>query len=1045
MLFPTYNPQELEPQILEYWQKKKILEKLRAKNKKGPKFYFLEGPPYTSGHIHLGHAWNMALKDMVLRYKRMRGFNVWDRMGYDMHGLPTEQKVMAKLNLKNKEEIAQFGLKKFQQECRKFCTEMMEKMNEDFITMGSTLDFSDPYQPIKREFMEAEWWLIKRAHEQGRLYQGLRTMHWDAATQTAVAKHELEYQQVTDMSIYVKFAHATRPKTYFIVWTTTPWTIPLNLAVMVNPELEYCDVQVGRETWIIGKALVDTVLKKSGSDAHTIKKTYSGKLLEGQKYKHPLNIQKYLPAELQKNPQLFGIVLTTEYVDAISGTGLVHCAPGCGPEDYEVGHQYHIPPFNCVNEEGYFTDFGPCSGLKAKADDTRFISLLKEAGALLAKEPYVHDYPHGERSHEPVIFRTTKQWFFKVEDLRDSIVAANEKIYWVPERGKNAFRSWLENLRDNSITKQRFWGTPVPIWQCAETAEYLVIGSVKELEKLSGQKVTEMHLPDIDKITITKAGKLYQRIPDVLDVWIDAGTVSWNCLDYPQDHKTFDKLFPADFILEGKDQIRGWYNLLMVASFLALGKPSFQNVYMHGFITDVSGIKMSKSLGNIISPNELIDKHGADVLRYYMAETPAGKDINFSWEECAQKARHLHILWNIHKLLISLAQENKINPYKLDGKRIFKVLDMEEQYIHSKLNSTMTTVTKLFDAYRLDETIAPLEQLFLELSRTYIQLVREKSALGEDDEKEKAIFSIGHVLLETLKMFNLICPFISEAIYLNLKQEFALKEESIGHYAWPVADTKKINLVLEQNMEIAQQLIQAALHAREKAKLGLRWPVKEIVVATTSPEIRQAVETLNKNIGTQTNTKVIRLSEKLAGVKTIIKPEFGKIGPAYGNLSPHIITKLKVDSPETILGHLEKENKYQFVMNGKEITIHREMLTIERAVPAPYVMGEMSNALIYLNTERTPELDAEGYAREIMRQIQQLRKEAGLQKLDRIVVVLKAGEEMKKRLAAFTLNIEEKVGAETMEIIATGPKKKFPHQGEFMVKQEKFTVWFEKV
>ncbi len=682
MKFPDYNAQQLEPQILEFWKKNKVVDSLRKRNKNGKKFYFLQGPPYTSGHIHLGHAWNMALKDMVLRYKRSQGFNVWDRMGYDMHGLPTEQKTMAKLNLRDKEDIEKFGVKKFIQECEKFCVEMMHKMDEDFQRLGATLDFSDPYQPIRKEFMEAEWWLIKQAHDKKRLYQGLRTMHWDAATQTAVAKHELEYKIITDTSIYLKFQSKEDPKKYYLIWTTTPWTIPLNLAIMVNPDLTYVEVAVNGENgekWIVAENLVGSVLSKAKIQTSKVLRKFKGSDLEGKKYLHPLQTEKCFPLELQRNQKLFSILLSKEFVDDSAGTGLVHCAPGCGPEDYEVGYRNGIMPFNCVNESGHFENLGVFSGYKAKTDDKKFIQALHEAGVLVAKESYSHEYPHGERSHEPVIFRTTKQWFFKVEDLKDKMVAANEKVQWNPSTAKHAFKSWLENLRDNSITKQRYWGTPVPIWQ-ADDGDYIVVESIKELEKLSKQKVTNMHIPDIDNIVIKKSGKVYRRIPDVLDVWIDAGTVSWNCLDYPLNVKLFEQYFPADFILEGKDQVRGWFNLLMVASFLAFNKPSFKSVYMNGFVTDVSGVKMSKSLGNIISPYELIDKHGADTLRYYMCQNNAGEDINFTWEECKAKMRSLLVLWNTHKLLINLAAETKINPFSIKASAVEKDFAIEEKY-----------------------------------------------------------------------------------------------------------------------------------------------------------------------------------------------------------------------------------------------------------------------------------------------------------------------------------------------------------------------------
>ncbi|HIH12622.1 MAG: isoleucyl-tRNA synthetase [archaeon GW2011_AR9] len=1045
MKFPVYDSQKIEPEVLQYWQSKKVLDKLRAKNQKGPNYYFLQGPPYTSGHIHLGHAWNMGLKDMILRYKRMRGFKVWDRMGYDMHGLPTEQKVMAKLGLKNKEDIEKFGLKKFMKECHAFCTEMMQKMNEDFLRLGATLDFTDPYQPISKEFMDAEWWLIKQAHKKKRLYQGLRTMHWDAATQTAVAKHELEYKTIQDTSIYMKFPLRGKSNTFFLIWTTTPWTIPLNLAIMANPELSYIEVEVGNETWILAQDRLNEVMAKANQQHYTIKKKYPGKNLEGKSYLHPLSISQFLPPSLQKNKNLFTVLLSSEYVDASSGTGLVHCAPGCGPEDYEVGHQYGIPPFNCVDEAGLFENFGPFTGLRAKLDDKKFIAAIDEAGVLIAKEPYVHEYPHGERSHQPVIFRTTKQWFFKVEDLKDKLLKANESIYWNPLGGKNAFTSWLENLRDNSITKQRYWGTPVPIWQCKETGDYIVIGSLAELEKVSKQKVKEMHLPDIDKIIIQKDGKVYHRIPDVLDVWIDAGTASWNALGYPKNKKLFDELYPADFILEGKDQIRGWFNLLLIASFLAFDRPSFKSVYMHGFINDASGVKMSKSLGNIISPNELIEKHGADTLRYYMSQTTAGEDINFSWEEAATKSRYLHIFWNVHKFLLHLAEEQGMNPFTLNQSRMSRLLAFEEKYIFSKLHSTIKKVTALLETYRLDEIIMPLEELFLELSRTYIQIVRDKSTLGEEQEKEVCLYTIAQVLLESLKMLSIIAPFIAEAMYLNLKDAFQLKEVSISHYPWPVADDKKIDAAIEQQMAISGNILQAVYNARDKVKLGLRWPLQEIVIITKDKEVLASMPQIQEILQKQANARQIKTKEYLPGLKVSVKPNHGKIGPVYGPLSPQIHTQLTIDSPETIISHLERDKAHIFTVDGQEVKITKEMLIIQHEVPSPYQEAEFKYGYIYLNLDRNDELEAEGYLREAMRNIQQARKDAGLGKLDRIELFLKVSPVMKTRLEKRAEDIQEKVGALGLDVVSVNPLKKYQHHAQFKVKQEEFSIWFDVV
>ncbi len=927
----------------------------------------------------------------------------------------------------------------------------MHKMTEDFLRLGATLDFSKPYQPIKKEFMEAEWWLIKKAYEKGRLYQGLRTMHWDVATQSAVAKHELEYRTVTDSSIYMKFPHKSRANTFFIIWTTTPWTIPLNLAIMANPELEYVEADVGGEVWIVARELVEKVMQKLEKQ-YTVVKKYRGKELEGQAYTHPLHVQENLPEELQKNPRLFTVILSSEYVTAADGTGLVHCAPGCGPEDYEVGHQYRLPPFNCVNEAGAFEHFGRFSGLKAKEDDKKFIEAIEEAGCLLLKEPYVHDYPHGERSHQPVIFRTTKQWFFKVEDLKEKLIQANEDIYWYPESGKNAFRSWLENLRDNSITKQRYWGTPVPIWQ-AEDGDYIVVGSLAELEALSGKKVREMHIPDIDRITISKSGKIYRRIPDVLDVWIDAGTVSWNCLDYPQKKgkELFEKLFPPDFILEGKDQIRGWYNLLMVASFLALDRPAFKKVYMHGFVTDIEGVKMSKSLGNIVSPYEVIGKHGADVLRSYMCRTSAGEDINFSWEECVQVQRNLTILWNLHRLLLNLAKETGINPYRLRAARMEKMLDLEERYILSRLHSTLQKVAELLESYKLDQSIKPVEDLFLDISRTYIQLVREKSSVGGKKDKEKVLYVLAKVLLETLTMASLSAPFISEAMYLNLREAFRLKEKSISHLPWPAFDARFVDKTLERHMAAAQELMQAALHAREKVKKGLRWPVKEIIVESSSPEVKESVIAMQRILKAHLNVKKLSVVESMPGVMHHLKFKQEAIAPVYKSLTPQIMDMLggiADTNAKEVLSALQKEKAYTFMLEGQEIRLTREMVELERHVQGSFVDAECSLGVVYMDTESTPELEAEGYAREITRQVQELRKKAGLEKTDAIGLVLVVSEKLKEYLIPWEEEMKLKVGARNADIVLkmkAEQKKEGMQRSEANIKGERVEVFLVKV
>jgi isoleucyl-tRNA synthetase len=1050
MKYPMYNHQELEADILKFWKTNKIVDKLKKKNEKGKAWSFLQGPPYTSGKIHLGTAWNTSLKDIALRYKRSQGFNVWDRNGFDVHGLPTAHKVMAKHNLKTKDDIEKFGLGKFITECKQYCLEMADLMAKDFQRIGVTLDYSDSYMALKNEYMEGEWWMVKKAWEKKRLYLGEKVMTWCGDCETAVAKHECEYENVNEKSIFVKFPIKGKKNEFLIIWTTTPWTIPFNLGIMAGPKLDYVKVEVtGGEKWILAKALAGMVVQSVADKKMKVLEEFKGKELEGLEYTHPFEDDFPIYSELKKDhPNVHTVILSELYVDVSAGTGLVHTAPGSGPEDQIACKPYDIPPYNTLTEGGEFAEgTGKFSGLKAKQDDQKVIDELKNVGALVAITKVEHDYPHCWRCHKPVLFRPTKQWFFKIEDIREKMIKENSKVNWVPKT--QAFDAWTAHLRDNSVTRQRYWGTPVPIWKCSNSdcEETEVIGSIKELKQKCGKVPKDLHIPWIDECVwkCKKCKGTLKRIPDILDVWIDAGTASWNCFYYPQTEKNMKTLFPADLILEATEQVRLWFSMLSICSQLSMDKNCYKNVYMHGMIRDIDGVKMSKSIGNIIAPDVLVEKHGADVLRYYLCQTNAGQDMRFSWDEAALKSRQLHILWNVHKFLINLANENKVNPFKLDSSIIENVQGLEEKYIISKLHSTIKNVTKLFDEYRFDETIAPLEELFLELSRTYIQMVRDKAALGEDQDKEVVIHTISNVILELLKMFNIIAPFISEGIYLNIKEEFGLKESSISHFAWPKYDSKKINLALEEEIDLSGEIIQAALNAREKAKLGLRWPIKELVVESSKKEVVSAVKKLKEIIKKQVNAKDVSVVSKLKGIKVQIVPDGGKIGKAFGALSPEILTQLRINSPESVLGHMEKENFYSFKVGKKEVKVMPDMISVKRVVPELYQEAEFKSGVVYLNIERTEELEAEGYSREVMRNVQQLRKKAGLEKLDSIELCLKVSKTLAPMLEKFQEEIEEKVGADKMVIDSLDAVKKYDHSEEFKVKQEKFKVWFSKV
>jgi isoleucyl-tRNA synthetase len=1030
-----YKPLDVENEILGFWNKNKTYEAAKNKNKGKQRYYFLDGPPYTSGTIHLGTAWNKSLKDCFLRYKRMQGLDVWDRAGYDMHGMPTELKVQAKLGMQHKEDILKFGVAKFVNECRAFCLTNLEKMNEDFKRLGTWMDYDNAYQSIKPEFMEGEWWLIKKAFENKRLYEGKKSLHWCSNCATALAKHELEYENVRDNSIFVKFKVRGTQNEYLIIWTTTPWTIPFNLGIMVHPDFDYVRASVNEEIWIVAKYLAAPVIQAVADKDFTVIEEFKGEKLKGMKYDHPFADMIGEYAKMEKlHPKVHTVVMSEEFVTLDAGSGLVHMAPGCGPEDFEVGHKEGIPPYNNLDEQGVFPDdMGKLSGLVAKKDDKKFTEELKNRNALIGQTTVEHEYAHCWRCKNPVIFRTTEQWFFKVEDLREKMKELNKSIRWQPDfAGSRQFNSWLDNLRDNGITRQRFWGTPLPIWKCDKCAHIEVIGSILELTQKAGKIPEDLHKPWIDEVKIKcKCGNSMSRIPDILDVWIDAGTTSWNCLDFPHRKDLFDALWPADFILEGKDQIRGWFNLLFVASMVSMGKPSFKSVYMHGFINDSQGRKMSKSMGNVISPYEVIDKYGADTFRYYAIGSAApGMDMNYNGEDVKLKYKNLMVLWNLHKFLIDFTRP--------EAKA--KESDVEEDYIISRLHSTIKKVTENFERFELNEVPLHVEEFFLELSRTYVQLVREKSALGEENEKALVLETIKECMIETLKLFSPIAPFVSEKMYQNIKKSFGLKEESIHHFSWPSYDEKKIRPELEADMEIAKDVIAKMLAAREKIQLGVKWPLKSATVAAEDDKTRKAVTRLAELIKSQTNVKELKVESEFKGIKYSIKPNFKTLGPEFGADAAKIIAHLSTKGADTVLEHISKDGFY--LVDGNEIKI--EHLLVEKKVPEHLFAADFGKGVVFIDKERDEKLEAEGYAREIMRKIQSLRKDAGLQRKDNISLHVVVDDALSKSIHEFSSAIKGKCGAKQFEIATAVPSGEFSSKSEEKIKGKDIKIFFNK-
>ncbi|HIH39576.1 TPA: isoleucine--tRNA ligase [Candidatus Woesearchaeota archaeon] len=1048
----NYDPQIIEKEILEFWTKNKTYEKMKAKGVKGKPYYFLQGPPYTSGALHMGHAWNSSMKDTVLRYKRMQGFDVWDRSGYDMHGLPTELKVQALFGAKTKEDIIKnIGEEKFAKECEKFCIEKMNDMIKDLKRMAVWMDHDDPYMPITNDFIESEWWLIKKAHDKGRLYEGLRTLTWCYDCASANAKHELEYRSVTDKSVFVKLPIVGKEKEYLIIWTTTVWTLPFNLAVMVNPDLEYVKIEVHDgpedkkkyegEKWWVAKGLVGGFMGHVVGKKFAILREVKGEELEGIEYKHPFsNIIDYESLKQEhKTKKIHTVILSKEYVDLSAGSGLVHCAPGCGPEDYEVGHKNGLPPFNFIDEQGVFPkEAGKFAGLRAKIDDKKFIEELDKLGVLIATVNVEHDYAHCWRCKNPIIFRTTKQWFLKIEDSIEKMRRQNERVHWVPSDAKEQYDLWIKNLRDNSITKQRFWGTPAPIWRCQneKCSNYIVVASSEELKKLGAKKIpSNLHKPWIDAVELPckKCNSIMNRIPDVLDVWLDSGTLYWNCLKYPQTDEYLKKYPRIDFILEAREQIRLWFSMLNICSNVVFDKDCFDNVYCTGMLLSIGGEKMSKSLGNVISPYEIIDKHGVDTMRYYLSSLNAGENLAFSWDEINTKQKHLTMLWNLHKLLIDITINEEVSMKSYS-------LDLEDKYILSRANSTLKKVTELMDEYRIDECVAHLESLITELSRTYIQLIREKLALGSKKEKSGVFYTINYVLKRALLMFNIVCPFICEKIYQNLSDASKLKSEykevSINLYDWPKSDSKLIDAELETSISHAKYAIQSILSSREKIKRGVRWPVSEVVLVTDKEDVSKSLKKTQDLIASQTNVKKLIISDSFAHAKISLKPDFSKLGPVFGKKATSILAKL-ITMP-ALNDKIQKEGKAIIIVDSEKFELKKEHFTAEHSLPKDWVSSEFPSGICYLNAETNKDLEAEGFAREVMRKVQTLRKDSGLQKTDEINLFIETDDA--KDLVPFKSMISERCGAKSLNFSGKGK-----YELSDKIKDKNIKISFDKI
>lgn len=846
-----YDHKELEKKIAEFWKSKDIYEKAKKQNREGETFYFCDGPPYATGQIHPGTGWNKTVKDAVCRYWRMSGYNVRAQPGFDTHGLPIEVKVEQELKIKHKNEIEEkVGIEVFIQKCKEFATRYIDIMSGQFGSLGVWMDFDNPYVTYKDEYIESSWKTLKMAWEQKLMHEGVYVLPYCYRCETTIANYELEYSDETDPSIYVKFKVKDSENEYLLIWTTTPWTLVANMGVMVHPTLPYVKVKIDNEIWVVAKARLEHILNTLGKSG-TVIEELSGKKLEGKKYLHPFQDKIKKQAERK-------ILLSDEFVTVEDGSGLVHSAPGHGPEDFIIGKRYGVEPFCPVDERGNYTsDSGEFfEGQNVKKMNPEIINMLDDLGVLVHQERVRHRYPHCWRCKTPLIFITTNQWFITISKMKDRMLEEIEKTEWHPDFAKVRFKEFVNSAPDWCISRQRYWGIPLPIWKCGKCKDVTVLGSRKELGD-----VKELHRPYIDKTELNcKCGSKMQRIPDVLDVWFDSGNAVWASLTKEEAEKFGER---TDLIIEGQDQIRGWFYSLLGSGLVRYGSCPYKRLLMHGFFVDEKGEKMSKSLGNFIPLEQILEKYGADSFRLWGASNTIWEELKFNWEELKKANSDLNIMAN---MVIFLERFYPKKPVPSDIK-----LEPEDEWLLSRLNTTLKLYRASFEKYELNQASKAIRNFITEdLSRFYMKVAKDR--IGRSVNAEAALSVIYISVLSSLKMLSTMAPFLSEHLYLLFFKKFE-KKESINLMSLGTVDESKINLLYESQVEVLKTVTTAALNARQTAKIKLRWPVRTLYISTKSHKITDAVNAFSNMIKIIVNVKEISVISEDPGVESA-KQEF---------------------------------------------------------------------------------------------------------------------------------------------------------------------------
>ncbi len=982
------NFDEREKEVLEFWKSEQIFEKSIEQRKGHPPFTFYDGPPFATGLPHYGHLLAGTIKDVIPRYKTMKGYYVPRRFGWDCHGLPVEQEIEKSFDLSGAKSIEEFGIANFNEECRSIVLRYTEEWKGTVARMGRWIDFDRPYTTMDPSYMESVWWVFKQLFDKGLVYEGHKVMPFSAKLGTPLSNFEAgeNYKEVDDPSLFVKFTLASDAHTSFLAWTTTPWTLISNLALMMGPNVDYVKIydQVTDHNYILAKQRLEAMFPDG--ESIRVLEEFKGIEMEGTRY-HPL-------FNYFSDQDAFRVILDPE-VSTDEGTGVVHSAPAFGELDFYACKRNHIDPVCPVDNNGKFTaEIPEHVGLFVKDADKAIIKRLKEQSRIFRQETCHHRYPFCWRSDTPLIYKAVTTWFVAVEKIKDRLVEVNKEIHWTPDFVKaGRFGKWLEGARDWAVSRNRYWGTPIPIWR-SDDGDLHVVGSVEELETLTGEKIDDLHRHKIDHLTFVKDNKVYRRIPEVFDCWFESGSMPYAQPHYPFENKeTFEQKFPADFIAEGLDQTRGWFYTLTVLAVALFDKSAFKNVIVNGILLAEDGAKMSKRLKNYPEPQAVITKYGADAIRLYMLDSPAAKaaDLCFSERGVELELRQVLIpLWNAYSFFVTYARIYEWTP----SQETFQPKQTLDRWILSRLHQLIHDVEEGLDHYDLAMAVKPFVGFIDQLTNWYIRRSRRRFWAEEaTEDRDQAFHTLYTVLLQLSKIAAPFVPFISDEIYANLKGENM--PQSVHLTDFPLYNETLRDRHLEDAMEAVQTVVSLGHGLRKENKLKVRLPLPKVYVASPSEEILGFLDEQKELILDELNVKRLELTTKEKELVSLSgKPNFRRLGKQVGRRMPEV-QKAVEGFPQETLEKILSGEKVTLDLDDMTLELGPEEVSVQRDVQEGLIAANSGIITVALDTAITEELEIEGLAREVVNKVNTMRREQGLDVSDRIKLTLATTEKVK--------------------------------------------------